>query len=104
MPSNRGGIVVCPINAARRLRARIASAYRQIPPNGPNYPSYELRSVVPVCRQRELEDGASGHVRRSPKPSAVSFDDRIADRQSHAHASGLRRVERLEDALPAFGG
>ena len=36
--------------------------------------------------------------------AAMRFDDRAADRQSHAHAAALGRVERIEQALRLFPG
>src|SRR5262249_11398749 len=46
--------------------------------------------------QREVEDRAMRRIRGGPEPAAVRFDDRAADRQSHAHAAGLRGEEGLE--------
>ena len=40
-----------------------------------------------------------GHVRSRPEPTAMRFDDPAADRQAHAHALRLGRVERLEDPV-----
>ena len=36
-----------------------------------------------------------------PRSAPVDFDDRAADRQSHAHAAGLGRVERVEQLIEA---
>ena len=40
----------------------------------------KLRRSLSVPRQGELKDGTLGYIRRSPHLSAVSFDDRTADR------------------------
>src|SRR5262249_1500762 len=54
----------------------------------------------PLCgRQIELEHGTSWFIRTGPKSSSVRFDDRMADRQAHTDTPGLRRVERLEQAI-----
>ena len=50
-------------------------------------------------RDRELKRGTAGHVCARPQSSAVRFDDRAADRQSHPQTARLARVEGVEDAL-----
>src|SRR6266702_1467716 len=45
------------------------------------------------------EHGAGTNPRRSPNLSAVSFDDRAADRESHAHPAELGRVEGVEQPV-----
>jgi hypothetical protein len=50
-------------------------------------------------RQRELKDGALGRVCRSPQSSSVSFDNRTADRQPHAQALRLGRIEGVEKTI-----
>src|SRR6266404_4806906 len=45
-----------------------------------------------------MERGAVVRVRRGPQPTPVAVYDRAADRQSHAKAARLRRVEGLEQA------
>jgi hypothetical protein len=40
----------------------------------------KLRCSLSVRRQDELKDGTLGYIRRSPHLSAMSFDDRTADR------------------------
>ena len=55
-----------------------------------------VRGQLLLDRQREPKDSAVGLVRGGPYPSPVSFDDRTADRESHAHAAGLGRVECVE--------
>src|ERR1700730_6773769 len=50
-------------------------------------------------RQRKLNGHAGARSARGPYPSPVSFDDRTADRQPHAHAAGLGRVEWVEEAV-----
>src|SRR5262249_11538307 len=49
--------------------------------------------------QREPEGGALRRVVVRPQLSAMRFDDGPADRQADSQAAGLRRVERVEDAL-----
>src|SRR5215831_14207465 len=41
-------------------------------------------------------------IARGPNPSAVSFDNRTADRKSHTHSIGLGGVERVEKELKAL--
>ena len=49
--------------------------------------------------QNELKDGSLRFVRLRPQSSVVSLDDRAADRQAHAQAARLGRVEGLEQPL-----
>src|ERR1700737_512467 len=46
-----------------------------------------------VSGDRKLKESPPRLARGRPQPSAVSFDNRAADREAHAHAVGLRRVE-----------
>src|SRR5260370_37712873 len=52
------------------------------------YGAISRRSVC-VHRQGELKRGTVGYVCRGPQPATVSFDDRAAERESHAHATGF---------------
>src|SRR5438552_3691535 len=52
-------------------------------------------------RQRELKQRAGWHVGRRPQPPAMGLDDRAADRQPHAEALGLGRIEGIEELLQA---
>src|SRR5258707_4937279 len=63
---------------------------------GPDLPGWN--ALVSFQRQGELKDGAPKFVRARPHPSPVSLDHRPADREAHAHALGLRRVEGRENA------
>src|SRR5258708_33138573 len=49
--------------------------------------------------QRELKDRAARLIRCCPQTTAMRLDDRTADRQSHAHAIALGRVESVEDVF-----
>src|SRR6516164_5192100 len=53
-------------------------------------------------RQREPKDRASGRIGHRPEPSSVSFDNRTADRQPHAHALWLGRIEGVEKTVKTF--
>ena len=52
--------------------------------------------------QRELKCRAVIAVVDGPQTAAVSFDDRMADGQSHPHAFGLGREERIENPSLVF--
>src|SRR4029077_17234621 len=49
-----------------------------------------------LWRQGELKHGPPRFIRAGPQSSPVRLDDRTADRQAHAYAAGLRRVEGRE--------
>src|SRR2546426_3967272 len=50
-------------------------------------------------RQGELHGGARAGRASGPYLAPVRFDDRTADRESHAHAAGLGGVEGVEQAV-----
>src|SRR3984893_772022 len=55
-----------------------------------------------VLMHGELTYRAPGSIRGRPHSSAVRFGDRTTDRQSHAHASRLGRVKRIEQVIEAL--
>src|SRR5215813_14440992 len=59
-------------------------------------------AVLSSLRKSELKGRARPDTARGPNPSTVSFDDRTADRESHAHAIRLCRVEGVEQAVDAL--
>ena len=63
-----------------------------------------LATLRQFDRDGETYGGAVGGARRGPHPAAMAFDDRSADRKSHAEAFGFGREERIEDALPRRPG
>src|SRR6516162_5299855 len=65
----------------------------------PEWLGSKLQSTACVRRQRELKDRPFGRVRCCPHSTPVGFYDRTANRQSHAHAARLGRVERVEEVL-----
>src|SRR5271157_5624458 len=75
--------------------------------NGPKVKSDRLlgkrRRRMPrrlvLSRQREPKYGALGLVGRRQYPSAMGLDDRAADREPHAGAMGLGRIEGVEYAI-----
>ena len=56
-----------------------------------------------VSGDRKLKESTPRLVPGRPQPSAVSFDNRAADRQPHAHAAGLCRVEWFKETRQSFG-
>src|ERR1700730_1549349 len=52
--------------------------------------------------QNDLKDRSVRIARRRADAAIVSFDDRPANSQTYAHALGLRRVERLKNAVDPF--
>jgi hypothetical protein len=55
-------------------------------------------------RDGELEGRARPVVARRPQPSAVSFNDRPANRQTHPHTIGLGGEEGIEYTIKLLGG
>ena len=53
--------------------------------------------------QFKMEGDAGQWIVGRPEPTAVGFDNRTADRQSHPGALGLGREERLEEESVFFG-
>jgi len=62
-----------------------------------SYPPRSLQSATPP----ETPRPPARRARR--QPPAVNLDDRSADRQAHAHAVRLGRIERVEDAVEVSG-
>src|SRR5262249_26503206 len=56
-------------------------------------------AALPICRNRKLKGHPGADPGRSPHPSAVCFDDRAADRESHSQAVRLGRVEGAEKSV-----
>src|SRR5262252_8368210 len=51
-------------------------------------------------RQSKVKDCAAAGVGSSPEAPTMGFDDRPADRQSHACSVGFRGEERIENLVP----
>src|SRR5262249_43083933 len=54
-------------------------------------------------RQAETKDRAAWSICGCPQAAAMGFNDGATDGQSHAGAVRLRREERIEDVLRAWG-
>ena len=63
-----------------------------------------LGRSVGVRREGELEGCAVGQVGVGYQPAFVGFDDRTADRKSHAHATGFCSEEGFEHVSRIVGG
>ena len=63
-----------------------------------------LNLLSPDSSQREAEDRSLAPVRLGPDLSAMSLDDRPADRQAHPHPMLLRGYEGLKKLSRHFGG
>src|SRR5450631_4159692 len=59
--------------------------------------------ISATLRQRKLKLRSSGNIARCPQPSAMGFDDRAADRESHTDTIGLGGVEGVEDVFRVLG-
>ncbi len=57
-----------------------------------------------ICGQRELKNCTPGSVCARPQSSLMSLNNRTTDRQSHPQATGLGRVEGLEQPVGALRG
>src|SRR5258706_3009640 len=55
--------------------------------------STRSRSVRSGGRDRKLKESTLRLAPGRPQPPTMGFDNRAADREAHAHAVGLRRVE-----------
>src|SRR5271157_5241180 len=64
---------------------------------------FGICSFFVVLRKRKVEDCASAVIGRSPYPASMRLKDGTANGKSHAHAAGLRRVERVEDPVYGLG-
>src|SRR6516225_4608657 len=53
-------------------------------------------------RNRKLKEGPVRLASVGPDASAMGFDDRAADCQSHSHAAGLCRVEWFKETREGF--
>ena len=53
-------------------------------------------------RKNNVENRPVRFGARSPKASAIAFDDRTAYGQAHAHAIGLCRKERVKNVIEIF--
>src|SRR5882724_9659711 len=55
-----------------------------------------------VSGDRKLKESTPRLASRRPQPPAMGFDNRAADREAHAHAVGLRRVEGVENVFESL--
>src|SRR5882672_7557346 len=55
-----------------------------------------------VSGDRKLKESTSRLAPGRPQPPTMGFDNRAADREAHAHAVGLRRVEGFKETREAF--
>src|SRR5207344_3430309 len=55
-----------------------------------------------VSGDRKLKESTPRLAPGRPQPPAVGFDNRATDREAHAHAVGLHRVEGFKETLQAF--
>src|SRR6266478_532933 len=55
-----------------------------------------------VSAYRKLKESTPRLAPGRPQPPTVGFDNRAADREAHAHAVGLRRVEGVENVLESL--
>src|SRR6476660_2090168 len=64
--------------------------------------STQSRSVRSGGRDRKLKESTPRLALGRPQPPTMGFDNRAADREAHAHAVGLRRVEGFKEARQAL--
>src|SRR4029077_5794393 len=57
---------------------------------------------VSVSGDRKLKERTPRLPPGRPQPPAMGFDNRAADREAHAHAVGLRRVEGFKETRQAL--
>src|SRR5712672_2836597 len=64
--------------------------------------STRSRSVRSGGRDCKLKESTLRFARGRPQPPTMGFDNRPADREAHAHAVGLRRVEGFKETRQAL--
>src|SRR4051812_25809393 len=74
----------------------------ELPPIGRSGSGFMLPSARPG-RQREAKYGTAARVGIDPQPSAMSFNDRVANRKPKAHAVRLGRDESAKKAVRDLG-
>src|SRR5712664_1776524 len=57
---------------------------------------HRSRMAAQSAGDRKLKESAPWLAPGRPQPPPMGFDNRVADREAHAHAFGLGRVEWLE--------
>src|SRR5277367_3455581 len=55
-----------------------------------------------VSGDRKLKESTPRLAPSRPQPPTIGFDNRAADREAHAHAVGLRRVEGFKEMRQAL--
>jgi hypothetical protein len=55
-----------------------------------------------VSGDRKLKESTPRLAPGRPQPPTMGFDNRAADREAHAHAVGLRRVEGFKETREAL--
>src|SRR6266403_5861535 len=60
------------------------------------------RMVAQSAGDRKLKKSTPRLAPGRPQPPTMGFDNRAADREAHAHAVGLRRVEGFKDTRQAL--
>src|SRR5258707_7027167 len=64
----------------------------------------DFRRVIggSVSGDRKLKESTPRLAPGRPQPPTIGFDNRAADREAHAHAVGLRRVEGFKETRQAL--
>src|SRR5882757_8843026 len=62
----------------------------------------DYRIPPSVSGYRKLKESTPRLARGRPQPPTMGFDNRAADREAHAHAVGLRRVEGFKETRQAL--
>ena len=66
--------------------------------------STRSRMAAPSAGDRKLKKSTPRLAPGRPQPSAVGFDDRTADRESHSHTAGFSGEEGVEQPVSILGG
>src|SRR5271170_5226384 len=83
-------IACCTIRPARTLTSTFLVSYAASRPH------------CSVSGDRKLKQSTPRLAPRRPQPPTMGFDNRAADREAHAHAVGLRRVEGFKETRQAL--
>src|SRR5215472_7214173 len=66
--------------------------------------SWGMCSFFAVLRNRKVKHCAGRVLSYGPEPTSMGLKNGPANGESHAHAAGLRRVERVKDLVYRVGG
>src|SRR5580700_1720434 len=82
----------------------IPAARNAVVDNGNAPKRHRVTESGSVSGDRKLKESPPRLAPGRPQPPTMGFDNRAADRETHAHAVGLRRVEGFKETEQALRG